>query len=97
LDGAAQKYNLRYFARRAFTPKQLKFNNQQAKVHDNILGGHRVTTGRQVPFCIFTDPEFARIGLNETQANERGVAYRLAKIPLNRVQRAQTLSETRAS
>jgi pyruvate/2-oxoglutarate dehydrogenase complex dihydrolipoamide dehydrogenase (E3) component len=48
-----------------------------------------------VPFCVFTDPEFARIGLNETQANERGVAYQLAKIPLNRVQRARTLSETR--
>lgn len=64
-------------------------------VHDNILGGHRVTTGRQVPFCIFTDPEFARVGLDETQANERGVAYRLAKIPLTMVWRARTLSETR--
>jgi pyruvate/2-oxoglutarate dehydrogenase complex dihydrolipoamide dehydrogenase (E3) component len=64
-------------------------------VHDNILGGHRVTTGRQVPFCIFTDPEFARVGLSETEANEGGVAYRLAKIPLSAVQRARTLSETR--
>lgn len=64
-------------------------------VHDNILGGHRVTTGRQVPFCVFTDPEFARVGLDETQANERGVAYRLAKIPLSAIQRSRTLSETR--
>jgi pyruvate/2-oxoglutarate dehydrogenase complex dihydrolipoamide dehydrogenase (E3) component len=64
-------------------------------VHDNILGDHRVTTGRQVPFCLFTDPEFARVGLSETQANEGGVAYRLAKIPLGAVLRARTLSETR--
>ena len=64
-------------------------------VHDNILGGNRVTTGRQVPFCIFTDPEFARVGLSETEAKERGVAYRLAKIPLAAVLRARTLSETR--
>jgi pyruvate/2-oxoglutarate dehydrogenase complex dihydrolipoamide dehydrogenase (E3) component len=64
-------------------------------VHDNILGGHRVTTGRQVPFCIFTDPEYARIGLSEREANERGVTYRLAKIPLSAVQRARTLCETR--
>ncbi|EEF58509.1 dihydrolipoyl dehydrogenase family protein [Pedosphaera parvula] len=64
-------------------------------VHENILGGHRVTTGRQVPFCVFTDPEFARVGLSETEANEGGVAYRLAKIPLSAVQRARTLSETR--
>jgi pyruvate/2-oxoglutarate dehydrogenase complex dihydrolipoamide dehydrogenase (E3) component len=28
-------------------------------LRDNLAGGHRVTTGRQVPFCMFTDPEFA--------------------------------------
>src|SRR5436309_5320370 len=33
-------------------------------VRDNMLGGHRVTTGRQVPFSMFTVPEFARIGLS---------------------------------
>jgi len=64
-------------------------------VRDNILGGNRVTTGRQVPFCMFTDPEFARIGLSEMEANERGIAYRLAKIPLVAVLRTRTLSETR--
>ncbi len=64
-------------------------------VHDNILGGHRVTTGRQVPFCVFTDPELARIGLSETEANERGIAYRLAKIPIAAVLRTRTLSEPR--
>jgi pyruvate/2-oxoglutarate dehydrogenase complex dihydrolipoamide dehydrogenase (E3) component len=64
-------------------------------VHDNILGGHRATTGRQVPFCMFTDPEYARVGLSEREAKEQGVAYRLAKIPLSAVQRARTLSETR--
>src|SRR5215472_2353191 len=64
-------------------------------VHDNILGGHRVTTGRQVPFCIFTDPEFARIGLSETEAEARGISYRLAKIPLLAVLRARSLTQTR--
>lgn len=64
-------------------------------VHDNILGGQRVTTGRQVPFCMFTDPEFARIGLSETEARERGIAYRLAKMPMDHVLRTGTLSETR--
>jgi pyruvate/2-oxoglutarate dehydrogenase complex dihydrolipoamide dehydrogenase (E3) component len=64
-------------------------------VHDNILGGNRVTTGRQVPFCMFTDPEFARIGLSETEAKERGIAYRLAKMPMTGVLRARALAETR--
>jgi len=31
---------------------------------------------------MFTDPEFARVGLSETEAKECGTAYRLAKIPM---------------
>src|SRR5580658_10347904 len=69
--------------------------NDFAVVSDNIAGGHRVTTGRQVPFCMFTDPEFARIGLSETEAKERGIPYRLAKLPMASVLRAMTISETR--
>ena len=34
----------------------------------NLTGGDRVTTGRQVPFCLFTDPELARVGLSEREA-----------------------------
>ena len=64
-------------------------------VLDNLSGGHRVTTGRQVPFCLFTDPELARVGLSEREARERGVGYRLVKIPMGAVLRAQTLAETR--
>jgi pyruvate/2-oxoglutarate dehydrogenase complex dihydrolipoamide dehydrogenase (E3) component len=64
-------------------------------VRDNLAGGNRVTTGRQVPFCLFTDPELARIGLSESEAKKNGIAHRLAKIPMTTVLRAQTLSETR--
>ena len=64
-------------------------------VRDNLAGGRRVTTGRQVPFCLFTDPELAQIGLSETEAKRRGIPYRLAKIPMTAVLRTRTLSETR--
>jgi pyruvate/2-oxoglutarate dehydrogenase complex dihydrolipoamide dehydrogenase (E3) component len=64
-------------------------------VHANLSGGNRVTTGRQVPFCLFTDPEFARLGLSEKEAKAQGVAYRLFKIPMEAVLRARTLGETR--
>lgn len=64
-------------------------------VVDNMSGGHRTTTGRQVPSCLFTDPEYARIGLNESGAKARGVAYRLATLPMASVLRARTLGETR--
>jgi pyruvate/2-oxoglutarate dehydrogenase complex dihydrolipoamide dehydrogenase (E3) component len=69
--------------------------NDFAVVRDNIAGGNRVTTGRQVPFCMFTDPELARIGLSETEAKQRGIPYRLAKLPMAAVFRAMTISETR--
>lgn len=64
-------------------------------VREDLAGAKRVTTGRQVPFCMFTDPELARVGLNETEAKKQGIAYRLAKIPMVVVLRTRTLSETR--
>ncbi len=69
--------------------------NDFAVVNENISGGHKVTTGRQVPFCMFTDPEFARVGLSETEAKQRGIPYRVAKLPMAAVFRAMTISETR--
>src|SRR5207244_5126946 len=64
-------------------------------VRDNLNGGNRTTRDRLIPFCIFTDPELARVGLNESQAQKQGIPYRLAKIPMAKVRRAHTLSETR--
>lgn len=53
------------------------------------------TRDRLIPFCIFTDPELARVGLNETEAKTRGIAYRLAKMPMAAVLRAVAIGETR--
>jgi pyruvate/2-oxoglutarate dehydrogenase complex dihydrolipoamide dehydrogenase (E3) component len=64
-------------------------------VYDSLTGGKRLTAGRLVPFCLFTDPEFARVGLSEKEARARGIAYRLFKIPMAAVMRASTLGETR--
>jgi pyruvate/2-oxoglutarate dehydrogenase complex dihydrolipoamide dehydrogenase (E3) component len=64
-------------------------------VHANLTGGNRVTTGRQVPYCLFTDPELARVGLSEMEAKARNIAYRLFKVPMEANLRARTLSETR--
>jgi pyruvate/2-oxoglutarate dehydrogenase complex dihydrolipoamide dehydrogenase (E3) component len=64
-------------------------------VRDNLNGGSRTTRDRLIPFCMFTDPELARVGLNETEAKKRGIAYRLAKLPMAAVLRAVALGETR--
>jgi pyruvate/2-oxoglutarate dehydrogenase complex dihydrolipoamide dehydrogenase (E3) component len=64
-------------------------------VHANLNGGNRVTTGRQVPYCLFTDPELAHVGLHETEGQAQGIPYRLFKIPMEANLRARTLSEAR--
>lgn len=64
-------------------------------IRENLKGGSFVTTGRQVPFCMFTDPELARVGLSETEAKAAGISYRLSTIPMAAIPRAVTVSETR--
>jgi pyruvate/2-oxoglutarate dehydrogenase complex dihydrolipoamide dehydrogenase (E3) component len=64
-------------------------------VRDNLAGANRVTTGRLIPYTLFTDPELAHIGLSEKEAKAQGIAYRLFKISMEHVLRAHTLSETR--
>lgn len=64
-------------------------------VRDNLMGVDRTTTGRQIPRCLFTDPEFARVGLSETEARTKGIPYRLLTMPMSSILRARTLAETR--
>jgi pyruvate/2-oxoglutarate dehydrogenase complex dihydrolipoamide dehydrogenase (E3) component len=64
-------------------------------VYANVNGGSRSTRDRLIPFCMFTDPELARIGLNENEAKKYGTTYRLVKMPMAAVLRAVTLGETR--
>jgi pyruvate/2-oxoglutarate dehydrogenase complex dihydrolipoamide dehydrogenase (E3) component len=64
-------------------------------VHANLNGGNRTTRNRLIPFCMFTDPELARIGRNEVEARRDGIEYRLAKIPMAEVLRTMTVSEPR--
>jgi pyruvate/2-oxoglutarate dehydrogenase complex dihydrolipoamide dehydrogenase (E3) component len=64
-------------------------------VRDNLAGDPRSTRGRLVPFCVFTDPQLARIGLDEATAKRRGVAVRVARLPMTRVLRARAIGEVR--
>jgi pyruvate/2-oxoglutarate dehydrogenase complex dihydrolipoamide dehydrogenase (E3) component len=64
-------------------------------VRDNLAGGRRTTSDRLVPFCMFTDPPLARVGLSESEARGAGVEVRVAKLPIGAVLRARTLGSTR--
>ena len=62
----------------------------------NLLdGGSRVTTGRPLPYCVFIDPQLARIGLSEAAARRAGRKYKLAKIEMSSVARAYETGQTR--
>ena len=49
---------------------------------------------RAVPWATFTDPEVARVGLNEEDATAQGVAHRIIKLPLSGNDRAVCEGET---
>jgi pyruvate/2-oxoglutarate dehydrogenase complex dihydrolipoamide dehydrogenase (E3) component len=62
----------------------------------NLLdGGNRVTTGRPVPYCVFIDPQLARIGLSESGARQVGRKYQVAKVKMSSVARAYETGQTR--
>ena len=62
---------------------------------ENLSGAHRSTANRLVPSCVFIDPELAHVGLNESQARERGIAHRVASVPFDSSWRPWTISERR--
>ncbi len=64
-------------------------------IRDNLAGGSRTTRDRLIPFCLFTDPPLARVGLSETEARTRGVAVRVARLPMGAVLRTRTTGEMR--
>jgi len=53
------------------------------------------TKGRQVPYCLFTDPQLGRVGLTESEARAQGRKIRVAKLPMTSVARALEVDETR--
>jgi pyruvate/2-oxoglutarate dehydrogenase complex dihydrolipoamide dehydrogenase (E3) component len=63
-------------------------------IKDNLAGGKRSTLDRLVPYCMFTDPPLARVGLSEREAQSQGIAARVARLPMSAVLRAHTTDET---
>jgi len=80
----------------AGTPKftHAAFNDFQLFVA-NVTGGNKSTKDRLIPYCLFIDPELARVGLNETEARSKGIKYRLFKMPIAIVLRSRATMEKR--
>ncbi len=62
-------------------------------VRDDLVGGSRSKRGRLVPYCVFTDPELAHIGLDETTARRDGIRVRVGRWPMSSVLRAHAIGE----
>src|SRR5712691_8457717 len=69
-------------------------------IRTNLLEGRNATTDdRLVPYTVFIDPQFGRIGINETEAKaeakKKTLEFRVAKLPMTHVARAIEMGETR--
>jgi len=62
-------------------------------IKDNLAGGNRSTRDRLVPYCMFTDPQLAHVGLSEREAQHQGIAVRIARLPMSTVLRTHTIDE----
>ena len=64
-------------------------------IRDNLAGADRSTRGRLVPYCMFTEPPLAHVGLSERDAQRQGEAVRVARLAMTGVRRTATTNETR--
>ena len=60
-----------------------------------IEGGAATTAGRLVPFVVYTDPQYGRVGLTETQARTQGRSFRVVSMPVAWITRALETDESR--
>jgi len=65
-------------------------------LRSSLIEGKKVSIeGRMVPYVLFMDPQIARVGLSEREAQAQKITYQLAKIPMSYVARAIELDRTR--
>jgi pyruvate/2-oxoglutarate dehydrogenase complex dihydrolipoamide dehydrogenase (E3) component len=62
-------------------------------IRDNLAGGNRSTRDRLVPYCMFTDPPLAHIGLSESEAQRQSISVRVGKLPMSAVLRTEATDE----
>jgi dihydrolipoamide dehydrogenase len=60
---------------------------------DNILGHYRAADYGAVPDVIFTIPEIASVGMQESEAKDRGIPVKVTKFPFAALGRAQAIGE----
>ena len=57
-------------------------------IANSLFHGRQRTSALTIPWCIYTDPEVAQVGLNEAEAERQGIAVTTLTVPLAEVDRA---------
>lgn len=61
---------------------------------ENALGTPEKFAGEATPGCVYSDPEFAGVGLTEERATQKGITYRVGKFPLKASGKALAMDKT---
>ncbi|OQP40776.1 mercuric reductase [Niastella yeongjuensis] len=77
----------------AFT--HISYNDYLVVTKNLLENGNVSIKGRFVPYCVFTDPELARVGITEEEARSKGIPVKIAKLPMAYVARGVEMGETR--
>ena len=67
---------------------------QGIAVVENIIKNKSKMDFKTVPYCIYTKPEVASVGMTEEQVKEKGISYSVGKFPLMSNAKALILGET---
>lgn len=57
-------------------------------IQNTLFGGHKKLSALTIPWCTYTDPEIAHVGLYERDAQQRGIALDTFMVQLRDVDRA---------
>jgi pyruvate/2-oxoglutarate dehydrogenase complex dihydrolipoamide dehydrogenase (E3) component len=76
----------------AFT--HISYNDFQIVYANLVEGADRTTTGRPVPYAVFSDPQLGRVGMTEAEARATGRPLKIGTIPMSGVARALERDET---
>jgi len=63
-------------------------------IQNALFLGHKKVSSLVIPWCTYTDPEIAHVGLTEREANERGTALDTFVQPMSGVDRSIADAET---
>lgn len=77
----------------AFT--HISYNDFTILYRNLMENGDFSIKNREVPYCMFTDPQMARVGLSEKEAKEQGLAFDVAKVEMRTVGRAVETGQTK--